>query len=186
VRDVALTDWAFDVARSKLKDQLPRRWAHVQGVARQARRVRLAAGQDAELLEAAAILHDVGYAPDLAITRFHPLDGAVFLAEVGAPERLVHLVAHHSYAALEARLRGIEGELARYSDEQGPVRDALWYCDQTTSPDGDVVTPQGRIAEIKARYGPDHLVTRFITEAAPELLAAVKRTDHRLSASKVS
>src|SRR5215469_4968395 len=89
VTDMALTDWAFDLARTKLEDPLPRRWAHSQGVARQARSVRLAAGQDAELLEAAAILHDVGYAPDLATKRFHPIDGAIFLAEVDAPERLV-------------------------------------------------------------------------------------------------
>jgi putative nucleotidyltransferase with HDIG domain len=183
---MALTDWAFHVARSKLEDSLPRRWAHVQGVARQARSVRAVAGQDADLLEAAAILHDVGYAPDLATTRFHPVDGAVFLAEIGAPERLVNLVAHHSYAALEARLRGLEGELAHFSDEQGPIRDALWYCDQTTSPDGEIVTAQARVAEIKDRYGPNHLVTRFITEAAPELLAAVERTERRIGTPIVS
>ncbi|HEX6521950.1 MAG TPA: HD domain-containing protein [Streptosporangiaceae bacterium] len=177
---MVLTDWAFHVARSKLEDSLPRRWAHVQGVARQARSVRAVAGQDADLLEVAAILHDVGYAPDLATTRFHPVDGAVFLAEIGAPERLVNLVAHHSYAALEARLRGLEGELGHFSDEQGPVRDALWYCDQTTSPDGEIVAARARAAEIKDRYGPDHLVTRFITEAAPELLAAVERTERRI------
>lgn len=178
-----LTGWAYNVARAKLAESLPRRWAHVQGVARQARSVREVAGQDGDLLEAAAILHDVGYAPDLAATGFHPLDGAVFLAEVGAPDRIVHLVAHHSYAALEARLRGLEGELARFIDERGVVRDALWYCDQTTSPDGEVVTPQARAAEIKDRYGPDHLVTRFITEAAPELLAAAERTERRIGAS---
>jgi putative nucleotidyltransferase with HDIG domain len=161
---------------------LPRRWAHVQGVARQARNVRVVAGEDADLLEAAAILHDVGYAPDLAQTQFHPLDGAIFLAEVGAPERLVNLVAHHSCAVLEARLRGIEAELARYTDELGPVRDALWYCDQTTSPEGETVTPQERIAEINRRYGPDHLVVRFITAAVPELQAAIERTERRLGA----
>lgn len=183
VTGMSLTDWAFDVACSKLEDPLPRRWAHVQGVAHQARRVRVVAGQDADLLEAAAMLHDVGYAPDLAITKFHPLDGAVFLAEIGAPERLVNLVAHHSYAVLEARLRGLEGELAGFRDEEGPVRDALWYCDQTTSPCGDVVTPQQRVAEIKKRYGPEHLVTRFITEAAPELLAAAERTEQRVGGS---
>jgi hypothetical protein len=37
-----------------------------------------------------------------------------------------------------------------------------------------------RIAEIKQRYGPDHLVTRFITLATPELLAAVDRTERLL------
>jgi len=181
-----LNDWAFDVARSKLEHSLPLRWAHVQGVALKARSVRAVAGPDADLLEAAAVLHDVGYAPDLAGTSFHPLDGAVFLAEAGALDRLVNLVAHHSYARLEAQMRGLEHELARFEDEQGPVRDALWYCDQTTSPDGDPVTAQARIAEIKDRYGPGHLVTRFITEAAPELLAAVERTEQRIGVAVAS
>ncbi len=83
-------------------------------------------------------------------------------------------------------MRGLEHELARFEDEQGPVRDALWYCDQTTSPHGDPVTAQARIAEIKHRYGPGHLVTRFITEAAPELLAAVERTEQRIGAAVAS
>jgi putative nucleotidyltransferase with HDIG domain len=181
-----LYDWAFDVARLKLEHPVPQRWAHVQGVARQARCIHAVAGPDADLLEAAAVLHDVGYAPDLAKTGFHPLDGAVFLAEAGAPDRLVNLVAHHSYAALEARMRGLEHEQARFEDEQGPVRDALWYCDQTTSPHGNPVTAQARIAEIKDRYGPDHLVTRFITQAAPELLAAVERTEQRIGVPVLS
>jgi putative nucleotidyltransferase with HDIG domain len=178
---MALSGWAFGVAKEKLEG-LPRRWAHVQGVRRQARSLQVVAGQDADLLEAAAILHDVGYAPDLAITGFHPLDGAAYLARIGAPVRLVNLVAHHSYALLEAQMRGLESEMARVVDEQGVIRDALWYCDQTTSPSGDTVTPQARVAEIQHRYGPHNIVTRFITDAAPELLAAVQRTEERLVA----
>lgn len=61
------------------------------------------------------------------------------------------------------------------------MRDALWYCDITTSPDGQPVAAAERIAEIKRRYGPGHLVTRFITEATPGLLAAVPRTEQLLS-----
>ena len=38
-----------------------------------------------------------------------------------------------------------------------------------------------RIAEIKERYGPGHIVTQFITEASPDLLAAVERTERRLT-----
>ena len=102
--------------------------------------------------------------------------------EIGAPERLVHLVAHHSYAALEAELRGLSSELAEYEDEAGVIRDALWYCDLTTTPDGDEVDARDRIAEIQERYGPGELVTEFITSAAPELLAAVDRTKERLGA----
>jgi HD domain len=176
---MSLSTWALGVAREKLQT-LPRRWAHVQGVARQARAVQAIAGKDADLLAAAAILHDVGYAPDLVVTGFHPLDGAVHLAGIGAPARLVNLVAHHSYALLEARMRGLGGEMAQFADEQGAIRDALWYCDQTTSPSGDTVTPQARATEIRHRYGPGHVVTRFITEAEPELLLAVRRTQQRL------
>ncbi|MCF6426056.1 HD domain-containing protein [Amycolatopsis tucumanensis] len=161
---------------------MPRRWAHVQGVARQARTLAPVAGSDAELLEAAAILHDVGYAPDLVDTGFHPIDGATYLVKIDAPERLVHLVAHHSYAVYEAELRGLTEELADFHDERGSIRDALWYCDLTTSPDGETVDAEDRIADFKRRYGPDHLVTRFITGATPELLAAVERTKGRLSA----
>jgi hypothetical protein len=90
-------------------------------------------------------------------------------------------VAHHSCAALEADLRGLVAELTEFDDEDGVVRDALWYCDITTSPDGEPVDVAERIAEIKHRYGPDHLVTRFISLATPDLLAAVDRTEQLLS-----
>lgn len=139
VGGMSMITWAFDVAREKL-EALSRRWAHVQGAARQARAIRTLAGPDAELLEAAAILHDVGYAPDLVRVGFHPLDGAVYLTEIGAPPRLVHLVAHHSYAWLEAQQRGLHEEMGKFTDERSLIRDALWYCDQTTSPDGGTVT----------------------------------------------
>lgn len=182
---MSLTHWAYQVARDKL-ESLPSRWAHVQGVARQARTLRVIAGQDADLLEAAAVVHDVGYAPDLAVTGFHPLDGASYLADLGAPARLVNLVAHHSCALLEAGLRGLAHVMTRFHDEQGLIRDALWYCDQTTSPFGEPVSQRDRIAEIQHRYGPGHLVTRFITDAAPELRAAVERTEQRLAAVAAS
>jgi putative nucleotidyltransferase with HDIG domain len=182
---MSLVSWAVDLAEEKLACAVPRRWAHVQGVARQARTLRTVVGRDAELLEAAAVLHDVGYAPDLAQAGFHPLDGARFLRTVEAPLRLVNLVAHHSYAVLEARMRGIERELDEFPDEGSTViRDALWYCDLTTTPDGEETSAGGRMAEIKQRYGPDSLVTQFITEAAPELLAAISRTESRLATGK--
>jgi hypothetical protein len=54
-------------------------------------------GADAELLEGAAWLHDIGYSPELVDT-FHPLDGARYLRDVcHADEKLCGLVAHHSY-----------------------------------------------------------------------------------------
>lgn len=71
--------------------------------------------------------------------------------------------------------------MAAFPDEGGVLRDALWYCDLTTSPDGEPVGAEERIAEIKARYGPGDVVTRFITGGESELLAAVERTERRLA-----
>ena len=75
-------DWAAELARKLLEVPLPRRWAHVQGVAAQARSLAPILGDDADLLEAAAWLHDIGYSPELADTGFHPLDGARYLRDV--------------------------------------------------------------------------------------------------------
>lgn len=173
---------ARELADSALVESLPRRWRHVQGVVEQARNLHRLAGHDADLLEAAAFVHDIGYAPELIDTCFHPIDGAIYLAEVGMPERLVNLVAHHSCAVLEAELRGLSAELEPFDDERGLIRDALWYCDQTTGPGGERVSARERHAEIKQRYGSGHLVTEFIEQGAPELLAAVNRTEQRLAA----
>jgi hypothetical protein len=68
--------WAREIAQRVLADVLPRRWAHTQGVAAQARVVGPALDWDTDLIEIAAWLHDIGYAPALAVTGFHPLDGA--------------------------------------------------------------------------------------------------------------
>ena len=178
--------WARDLARGLLADALPRRWAHVQGVAAKAERVAASLALSAEVLVAAAWLHDVGYAPDVIDTGFHPLDGARYLAGLGVSERVVNLVARHSYAILEAEFRGVGPRLADFPDERGGLRDALWYCDLTTSPDGESVGAAERIGEIKERYGPSDIVTRFITEGAWELLAAVDRTERRLGGQQAS
>lgn len=89
------------------------------GVAERARTIASIVGEDAELLEAAAVLHDIGYSPDLAKTGFHPLDGARYLRDVAdADQRVVHLVAHHSCAWMEAEARGLREEL----EGEFPVR----------------------------------------------------------------
>jgi hypothetical protein len=176
-----MASWARDLARGLLAETLPRRWAHVQGVAGKAEQVAACLALSGEVLVAAAWLHDIGYAPKVVDTGFHPLDGARYLAGVGVSERVVNLVARHSYAILEAEFRGVGRRLAAFADEGGTVRDALWYCDLTTSPDGESTTAEERIGEIKERYGPGDIVTRFITEGASELLAAVERTERRLA-----
>lgn len=106
---------------------------------------------------------------------------------LGTPARLVNLVAHHSCAILEAELRGMSRELTEFYDE-GPtvVRDALWWADMTTDPDGQVTTVVDRIAEIQDRYGPDDIVSCFIRWAWPELEAAARRTEQRLIAAGIA
>jgi hypothetical protein len=182
-----VVNWAFKASYDQLADALPRRWAHVQGVEK---RTQTASSwflpDEANLLVAAALLHDIGYVSHLAHTGFHPLDGARYLTKLDAPERLCALVAHHSCAYREAELRGLSAELAEWTDEETPLRDALWWADMTTSPDGETVSFERRIAEIQERYGPDDLVTFFIRQAKPKLQAAVERTEERLRAAGIA
>jgi hypothetical protein len=176
-----LTAWAHDLARTLLADSLPRRWAHVQGVAARARSLAPVAGPDAELLEAAAWLHDIGYLPELAATGLHGLDGARYLRDVQhADPMLCRLVAHHSCAVIEAEERGLAALLRREFDlPPQPLADALTCCDMTTSPDGEHVHVHRRLAEIHDRYGPSHLVSRSIRRATPLILQAVGRVSGR-------
>jgi hypothetical protein len=141
-------------------------------------------GDDADLLEAAAWLHDIGYAPDLDGTGFHPLDGARYLRDVEhADPRLCSLVAHHSCADIEAEERGLADDLAReFLRLEVILEDALAYCDMTTTPTGHVVSVQDRLSEIVERYGPGDIVTRFIRKAGPDLVSSVVRTQSRLCA----
>jgi putative nucleotidyltransferase with HDIG domain len=159
--DDRMATWAWRIAETELADPLPRRWAHSQGVARRAAEVAHVVGDDADLLAAAAVLHDVGYAPRLAATGFHPLDGARFLRDAHeADDRLVRLVANHTFALLEAEERGLQAALATefpLLDDQRLV-DALVWCDMTTTPDGRPATAQDRVAEILGRYGADSVV----------------------------
>ncbi len=137
-----LASWGQQLARALLQDPLPRRWAHVQGVAARARGLGPVLAADADLLEAAAWLHDIGYAPDLAVTGLHALDGARHLRDAQhADAMLCRLVAHHSCAIIEAEERGLAGVLGL---EFEPAPHALTYCDMTTSPDGELVPVERR------------------------------------------
>ncbi|GAA1070187.1 HDIG domain-containing protein [Kitasatospora nipponensis] len=177
--------WAYELAESLLSTELPRRWAHSQGVAGRARELSLILGPEAELLESAAVLHDIGYSPRLTSTGFHPLDGARFLRNEQVDERVIRLVAHHSCALLEAEERGLRQELeAEFPLEEPHLVDALIYCDMTTTPDGTSTTTPARVAEMVGRYGPDSIVGRFIRRAEPEIEAAAHRVEERLSQAR--
>jgi len=180
---VGHVEWAYGLAKDLLETTLPRRWAHTQGVADQAEILAPILGADTDTLIAACLLHDIGYAPDLVDSGMHQLDGARYLRDVAqADERLCRLVAYHSCADNEARQRDLFDVLAKEFDQERPdlVR-ALTYCDMTTSPDGRHLDVRDRLAEIHSRYGPEHVVSRSITDATPCIVSSVRVVEAALS-----
>lgn len=169
---------AWTLASSILADELPRRWAHSQGVGDRALDVGPALASttaDLTVLAQAAILHDVGYSQTALETGFHALDGARYLRSLDVDDQVVNLVAHHSCAAVEAHERGLDKALAEFPVGPPALTDGLIFCDMTVSPDGLPVSVDDRISEILTRYGTDSIVGRFIARAEPELRAAVHR-----------
>jgi hypothetical protein len=175
---MTLDEWAAAEAE-RLLLPLGDRWNHVRAVGKRAREVGVVLDQDdRRYLVAAAYLHDIGYAPDLKRTGLHQLDGASYIRSLGA-ERLACLVAHHSEARFEIRLRGFATELAAYEREQSWVSDALTYCDLTIGPTGLPMTFEDRVAEVEQRYGEGEIVDA-LQQATPYLVGAIERTKDRL------
>ncbi|MEA5456966.1 HD domain-containing protein [Sinomonas sp. JGH33] len=176
-----LTDRARRTALEML-DDLPRRRAHVAGVAAAAAAAAKGCGlsrEDADALVASAWLHDIGYAAVIARTGFHPVDGAAHAQTAGFPATVVSLIAHHTGALFEAEERGLAAELAAFSQPEDSLLDLITYSDLTTSPAGEAVDAVDRIAEILSRYPEGHPVNRAVTRSAPHLLAAVERFEDR-------
>jgi len=175
----SLIVWAEKQA-STLLSPLGNRWLHVQGVAEKARTISKTFNErDGTYLIAAAYLHDIGYAPSLKKTGFHPLDGAHYLHS-HRKNRLASLVAHHSEAQFEAHLRGLLLELDTFPRQCSSISDALTYCDITTSPTGLDITFQERISDIFDRYGEADVVSQAIHRAIPSLSLAIERTQRKL------
>jgi hypothetical protein len=174
-----LVRWA-EAEASVLLSGLGDRWRHVQAVAARAHEAgRVLDADDRAVLIAAAWLHDVGYAPRLAVTGFHALDGARYVRGLGQ-ERIAGLVAYHSGAHVEAALRGLSAELAEFPDEASDTTAALAYCDMQTGPRGEAMPLDGRIADVERRYGADHVVSRSLRLAQPELVCLLARVEGKL------
>lgn len=166
----ATVTWAAAEAKARL-EPLGRRLTHVERVAARAADLGPSLfGSAADALIAAAYLHDIGYAPELAATGFHPLDGARFVRDSGHTE-LASLVAHHTGARNEALLRGIEDFLEEFPHQDTLLLRALTYCDLTTGPDGSRTNVDDRVSEICERYGTEHVVSRGILVGYPEFKA---------------
>lgn len=176
-------DWTALSARRLAADHLAglgARWDHVQAVGNAADKL-ARDGHLGDEVACAAWLHDIGYAPSVAATGFHPVDGARFLRGEGAPAAVVSLVAHHTGASFEAEERGLGAELAVFDPPSEPALDAITLLDMTNGPDGARVEPAERVAEILRRYAPGSPVHRAVSRSRGELLAACDRARARLN-----
>ena len=175
-----LIGWAAEESRRRLA-AVGTRWAHSRAVASRAQEIAAVIDPvDRSVLVAAAYLHDIGHAPELVASGFHPLDGARWLQEQGF-DRLAGLVAHHTGAMFEADARGLAAAMSHFPVECSAVSDALSYSDLTTGPAGERVSVAERLGEIERRYGSASLVVGALEQASETILAMVERTEQRLS-----
>ncbi len=122
------------------------RLAHMRDAAAFARDLGASFGLDSchgGLLERAALLHDVGYAPALHRFGYHPLDGAMFLEERGEHPWIVEGVLRHSQADRKTdRFPGVTGEYAR----RHPLDEAAWLVRAVTVADWRAAGVGGRVS----------------------------------------
>ncbi len=171
----AAAAWAQDLLAGQTG-----RWAHTCGVAQVAADVAARIRDlDGDLLVAAAWVHDIGYAPSLARSGFHHLDGAAALAAKGELE-LAGLVAHHTSGDAEAEARGLTTQLQSFDAPSELMAAALAYCDLHADPRGVPTELDRRVAEVEVRYGPRHPVTRGLLAALPRLREQVDLIEARL------
>ena len=162
----------------------PGRWAHTRGVARLAADIAARIPDlDGDVLLAAAWVHDIGYAPNLAATGFHHLDGAAALAARGELE-LASIVAHHTSGDAEADARGLTRKLQSFAAPSELMAAAVAYCHLHAGPGGVPTGVDSRIAEVEVRYGPGHPVTRGLRAALPGLRDRVELIEALLRQSK--
>jgi len=121
-------------------------------------------GSQATDVVAAAWLHDIGYAPHLRRTGFHPLDGALFLMGEDWPERIVRLVAHHSLAALEAPFYGVGHHLGVIEVVTGIDADILVSADLAAGVGDPTPTIEERLEAMRLTAGQVSLVPDDVRE----------------------
>lgn len=171
---------AVALTEAMLVRELPGRWAHSIGSLRAALHLAPILGERAELLAAAAVLHDVGYAASAVDTGQHMIDGGRLLVRRGVDPVICSLVAWHTSSPWEARERGLSDALGEFLEPERDLLDALIYADLTSAPDGQPVDAAPRLEEVLSRYGAGSVVARGIEAAWPQLLAACARVERRL------
>jgi predicted HD phosphohydrolase len=180
-----VVDVAADLAHYILQGD-SERLEHSRAVAGRAKFLTLAVADDqAPLLVAAAWLHDIGYAPGLQQTGFHPLDGANHVRAAGWPAIVCGLVAHHSGSRFVANERGLDDALAHFEFHEDLLSDALTTADQTMGPHGRPMTVGERIDDMLARHGDDSPNARAHSKRGPYLVQAARRVARRLETAGV-
>ena len=160
----------------------PERIRHSAAVAARAAALRgaVAPGQ-ADLLIAAAWVHDIGYATALQDTKFHPLDGARFLRFIGWEPLLCNLVAHHSGSRFVAAVKGLDAALDEFDFTEDPLSDALTIADQTIGPNGLPCSVEERMSDMLQRHGPDSPNARAHPQRGTYIRSALQRVTSRLN-----
>ena len=177
-----LIDEARDLIARILEDD-PERLHHCAGVAARAQTlVATVPVSAADTLVASAWLHDIGYASRLRDSGFHPLDGAVYLRREGWPDVVSDLVAHHSGSRFVARIRGLDDRLREFEFVEDALSDALTVADNTTGPNGTVMTLDERLRDKHKRHGPESPNARANPERDDYIRAAARRVAQRLAA----
>jgi hypothetical protein len=171
---------------ARLLQSLGSRLDHSAGVARQIdRAVGAVEPEWRSALKDAAWLHDVGYNPELARTGFHPLDGARWLRDRHWPALACRLVAWHTESLEEARLYGLDKELAAEFVPPPPLASAaLAWADLTSSPTGERWDAERRLADILDRYPPGSIVHEATRASLPALRAAVRKIEDLLGVQR--
>jgi putative nucleotidyltransferase with HDIG domain len=158
--------WAVQLCEEALRED-PARLSHCLAVGEASRAVARELGDvDSSLLAAAGVLHDIGYAAHLVQTGQHAIDGARYLASLGISEEIVSLVAHHSCATFEARIRGLSHLMGEFRPPRPAALDTLTFADMTTGPTGENVTVQERFRDIRFRHQPQSVTWQFLDTAA--------------------
>lgn len=136
---------------------------------------------DEDLALALVYLHDLGFCEQARGTGFSTLDCARFVRGLGAPDRVVDLLAHQFLGPVEAGFRGLQGYYRDFGpDERGPVRDLLWSVCLTTDSDGKDITVAQRCDAWWHRYADtSDWLGDYLHAAQAELQAADERTRQR-------
>jgi hypothetical protein len=178
-----LVEAACGLARDLLGG-LDGRWRHTQGVATRAARVAPAVpAADRPVLVAAAWLHDIDYAQPLRRSTFHPLDGAWYLQQSHWPKPLAGLVAHHWAARFVAEVRSLTGLMLTLSGHPLRGRPGRRRADLRRSNHRSRRTGHGHQGPARrdaAPARPDSPNARAHAQRAPDIRAAVRRTEQRL------